>query len=74
MSNLQLYLSLSRDEFLKYYQGTAKVVVARTTEGKIIQFPAEHLRPFVSLDGVSGLFEIQFDESFRFVSLKRLSA
>ena len=72
VSELRFYLDLSPERYLRYYQGTAKAVSVLSIEGKRIEFPAEHLRPYVTHDGVRGLFSLQFDENNRFVALNRL--
>lgn len=72
MNELRFYLNLSPERYLRYYRGTAKSVSVVSTEGQRLQFPAERLRPFVTHEGVRGLFALQFDNSNRFVSLKRL--
>lgn len=72
MNELRFYLELSPERYLHYYRGAAKSVSAISLDGKRVQFPAEHLRPFVTRDGVHGLFALQFDSNNRFVALKRI--
>jgi hypothetical protein len=66
-------LSISAQEYLRVYRGTARQVVVRGTDGASLSFPAEHLRRFVSHDGVQGRFELKYDASHKFVSLEKLS-
>lgn len=72
VNELRFYLDLSPERYLQYYRGTAKAVSVLSIEGKRVEFPAERLRPFVTREGVRGLFALQFDENNRFVALKRL--
>lgn len=66
-------LSISPDEYLRYYQGSARNVVARTSDGRTIRFPARELRPYVTRDGVQGRFRLCCDGHNRLVSFERLS-
>ena len=71
-SELQFYLNISPEEALRYYQGHVKLVIVRTTTGKKLQFPAEHIRPFIDQGGVNGFFSIQFDDDNKLIGLKRI--
>ena len=66
-------LSISAQEYLRVYRGSARQVVVRGGDGASLSFPAEHLRRFVSHDGVQGRFELRYDASNKFVSLEKLS-
>ncbi len=65
-------LFISAEEFQRLYQGSAKTVHALSVDGRNIRFPAAILRPFVLHNGVSGTFQINFDEQNRFQSIQRL--
>jgi len=54
-----------------YYDGTIDTVAAETADGRIIYFPANVLRSVVQSHGVYGTFELMFDESNKFVSIRR---
>ncbi|NOQ93394.1 MAG: DUF2835 family protein [Methylophaga sp.] len=71
-AELQFYLNISREQVLRYYQGSAKVVVVTTTTGQKLQFPAEHIRSFMDQNGIEGKFSIQFDHNNKLIGLKRL--
>lgn len=66
-------LNLLKQEYLSYYAGTARWVVARAFEGENIRFPASFLREFVNDDGVQGFFEMVVDEDDKLVSLQRIT-
>ena len=65
-------LNISAQEYLRVYKGSARQVVVRGAGGSSLSFPAEHLRRFVSRDGVQGRFELKYDASNKFVSLEKL--
>lgn len=70
---LVVSLSISAEEYLRLYQGTAKVVVARAENGQRIQFPAAILQRFVTHIGINGRFCIEFDGQNKFKSITQLS-
>lgn len=72
MHEIRFRLSISSQEFLKYYRGTASDVEARAMDGRTVRFPASTLRPFVTCDGVEGVFALVYDERNRFVEMKRV--
>jgi hypothetical protein len=72
VNEIRFYLNLSPERYLRYYQGAASAVSVVGVDGRRLQFPAEHLRPFVTHQGVQGEFVLQFDEQHKFLGLKRL--
>lgn len=72
MPQARFVMRISRDEYLRYYQGQANAVVATAVDGQRIRFPATALRPFVGHGGVSGVFVLVYDENNRFVELRRV--
>lgn len=70
--SLQVSISITRDEYLKWYQGAASTVLATTSTGQKVRFPANILRPFIARDGVSGTFAIYFDENNKFSEIRRI--
>ncbi len=64
-------LHISAHEYQQYYSGSVRNVVVSANDGRIIQFPANILRPFISHDGIHGEFVIEFDDSNKFVSIKK---
>ena len=67
-------LRISADEVLRYYRGEARAVVVRADSGLRLQLPASALRPFVTADGVSGRFAMQYGADGKLISLRRLAA
>jgi len=70
-SELQFYLNVSRKEALRYYKGEVRFVMVTATNGKKIQFPAEHIRSFIGQNGIEGKFNIRFDNDNKLLSLVR---
>ena len=70
---IRFKLTLSSNEFLRYYQGSARQIIVTANDGRRITFPVEHLRAFVTHAGIDGEFELRFDHRQRFVSLQRLA-
>ena len=70
----QFYLKLTPEEYLEYYQRKKHYVRVRTYQGYSIQFKAEHLRQFITRNGIDGVFEITFDASNRFQALHQLKS
>ena len=67
-------LSISSEQFLAYYRGHSSTVLATSADGKMIQFPAIVLRPYLDAQGVHGCFEIQFNQVNKLVRLEKISA
>ncbi len=70
-TKLYFSLNVSREQALRYYKGLAKVVIVTTHTGQKLQFPAQHIRPFIDHDGIQGQFYIQFDSSNKLMKLDR---
>lgn len=72
MQEIRFYLKLLFAEFLAFYQGAAREVVATALDGRTVRFPAAVLRPFVAHDGVHGMFVLRFDGANKFTELVRV--
>lgn len=72
MHSARFRLTLSPEQILAYYQGTARQVLVRALDGRRIQCPAEWLRRFISPSGVQGEFQLSFDDQHRLLELRRL--
>ncbi len=68
-NSIRFRLAISAEEFLAYYQGGARDVVACSEDNKTVRFPASAIRKFVTHDGIFGDFEITFDEDNKLISL-----
>lgn len=74
ISNQQFFfnLQLTAAEVMPYYQGQASAIVVTTLTGQRVQFPAMHLRPFITSNGISGKFCL-LTKNNKFFSLEKLS-
>ena len=72
MKSIQVSIRISRDEYLKWYQGSASTVMATTATGTKVRFPANILRPFVTHQGIAGTFAIYFDDNNKFKEIRRI--
>lgn len=64
-------LDISAGDYLRLYQGTARSVLARDTRGLKVSFPAQALRPFVTRDGIHGVFVIRVDASRKLIDIRK---
>jgi len=71
-NTMRVLLNISADQYKRYYQGGVSAVLARSHDGRTIQFPANILKPFVTHEGISGEFEIYFDSDNRFQKIEKL--
>ncbi len=73
MQTKQFFFSLNMAyaEFLPYYQGQISAIVVTTLQGVRVQFPAMHLRKFVTSAGICGYFCLQTKNN-KFFSLAKL--
>ena len=69
---MRFRLQISAEDFVTYYSGQAKSVSVVSDDGRRIEFPAEHLREFVVAEGITGYFELCFDQNNRFKHIQRL--
>lgn len=67
-------LALTPEQYLAYYQGAARNVVVRAEDGRRIQFPADQLRRHVTSEGVTGRFQLRFDDNHKLIDLVRIGA
>ncbi len=74
MPSVVVRIDLTPDEFLRYYRGEVQNVLAVSEDGRTVRFPASLLRTFVTEDGVSGRFRLDFDELGRSLGAQRLPA
>ena len=73
MRAMRFTLRLSAEEYQRYYQGSAKAVIVTAEDGRTLRFPANALQKFITHEGISGRFEILFDESHKMAGVNRIS-
>ena len=72
-NRIRFVLHIPAEKYKKYYSGEIRYVLARSYDGRRVKFPASYLRRFVSHGGITGEFEIEFDENNRFKDILRIS-
>lgn len=71
-SEVRFSLDISKEQALRYYQGSARFVVVTAENGQSIQFPAEHIRSFIGESGIQGRFSIEFDVNNKLIAIRRI--
>lgn len=73
MPSLTVDISISYDEYIKQYQFPGVVVSTYARSGQSVQFPANILQPFIDHRGISGTFQIEFDDNGKFSAINRVN-
>jgi Protein of unknown function (DUF2835) len=69
----EFHLRISAEQYLDYYRGAARHVIARSVTGQNVQFPASLLQRFVTPEGIEGDFVLSCDDHHKCVDLQRRS-
>lgn len=57
---------------MRYYRGEALAVRVVAETGQSVQFPALHIRRFITQQGIKGRFQISFDANNKLKSIERI--
>ena len=63
---------MSSNEFLPFYQGQINAIVVTTTTGIKVQFPAMHIRKYLTSTGIKGYFCMETKNN-KFLSLSKIT-
>ncbi len=63
---------MTTQEFFPYYQGKAQSIIVRSNEGVRVEFPAMHLRNYITTSGIKGQFCLQTKNN-KFLSLHKVN-
>ncbi len=69
---LRFQLNISYDQYLSVYQGKGTVIRTRSEDGRIIEFPAIKVQPFLDHQGVRGVFEMELSDQNKFIGIKKI--
>ncbi len=58
---------------MEYYQGLYTSIKVMSDVGKTVMFPAHHIRPFMTNNGVNGFFALYLDNNNKFIKLEKLN-
>ena len=70
---LRVTVNICYDDFLPFYEGYIKDVIAMDHNGQKVRFPASALRPYLTHAGVHGVFELHIDDNNKLVSCDRVA-
>jgi cephalosporin hydroxylase len=63
---------LSYDDYLAFYQGIVNTVAVNDWQGRVIHFPANILKPYLTHSGIHGHFKIDFSDENKFMGIEQL--
>jgi hypothetical protein len=69
---LRFHLNLSYEQYLAFYQGVAKTIMAKADDGRNISFPASNIQRYLTKTGIQGHFEMELTVQNKFVAIRRL--
>lgn len=72
MREYRFRLAIPAEQYLAYYEGSAREVVVTLANGQRLQFPADSLRAFVSREGVYGEFVLRVDGNNKLQAIERV--
>lgn len=72
VKSYRFHLGLSSNQYLDYYRGRARNVVAPCADGLRLQFPAALLKRFITPQGIHGKFELICDDNNKVIELRRI--
>ena len=64
-------INMTSQEYLPYYQGKAQSIIVVSNEGVRVEFPAMHLRNYLTASGIRGQFCLQTRDN-KFLSLQKI--
>jgi len=73
MSTVIIDVALVADKFQKLYQGTARNLLVNSRDGRRIQLPLAIFRPFLTHQGVFGVFMVKFDANNKLLDIKKIN-
>jgi hypothetical protein len=73
MKQFEFVLRISSQQYLQYYRGAVRQILAQSTTGATVQIPAGLLTPFVTSGGISGRFVLTCEDSGRGAELRRIA-
>jgi hypothetical protein len=65
-------INMTSQEYLPYYQGKAQSIIVVSNEGVRVEFPAMHLRNYLTASGIRGQFCLQTRDN-KFLSLRKIA-
>ncbi|MBC8325494.1 MAG: DUF2835 family protein [Verrucomicrobia subdivision 3 bacterium] len=72
MIRITVSIRLTTQQVENYYRGRTRWVIADAADGRTVQLPFKVLHPFISKDGIDGLFIVTTDQKHKFQAIDRL--
>ena len=72
MIRITVSIRLTTQQVENYYRGRIRWVVANAADGRSVQLPFKVLHPFITKDGIDGLFIVTTDQKHKFQAIDRL--
>lgn len=69
---IRFNLNIGYDRYLGVYQGISKTVRVKAEDGRIVEFPAVKIRPFLTREGIHGHFEMKLSSEHKFIDITKL--
>ena len=74
MTYYEFNLRIPAAQYLDFYRGSMRQVIAKSTTGQKVQFPASLLQQHVGHDGIHGRFVLTVGANNKCISLERVQA
>lgn len=71
--SIDFCLSITPQEYQKYYRGLVKWVLAKSSSGLKIRFPAAMLSAHITHNGINGRFVLEYTIQGKAVSLRQIA-
>ncbi len=72
MIRITVSIRLTTQQVENYYRGRIRWVIATAPDGRTVQLPFKVLHPFISKNGIDGMFIITTDQKHKFKTIDRL--
>ena len=72
MASVRVSISIPAERYQALYSGRVHYIQAIAEGGLRVQFPGSALQKYVTHDGVSGTFDLQFTESNKLTGVRRV--
>lgn len=73
MNAVRFRISVSAQEYLRYYKQEVDSVLITAVDGRTIQIPAGALLKFVDQTGIHGSFRVIYNDQNKLVRIERVS-
>ena len=72
MIRITVSIRLTVQQVENYYRGRIRWVIATAADGRTVQLPFKVLHPFISKEGIDGVFIVTTDQKHKFQAIDRL--